>query len=247
MDIVPYKVSNDTSNELALTHGKQPILQFVDLIIRYAKETGDFGQYTSLNILSSELGDRMVNTLSEYKKAAIYENTYLMDEIIMRSSSNITAFLKSLGEFLVCDSDIELKGKTIKEMGPFFVSRYTSAFENVKQNTFDIENERVYWEEIKFKLQSIFQKNMNFMINKHKQASLPWYKKLFISDAPREEENTSRPLIVDRATQQTINRMCIGNMNIGHQGLLRRQQFNNGYTIPRGMTSLSRIQNRRFC
>ena len=27
MDIVPYQVSNDTSNELALTHGKQPILQ----------------------------------------------------------------------------------------------------------------------------------------------------------------------------------------------------------------------------
>ena len=46
MDIVPYQVSNDTSNELALT-GKQPILQFVDLIIRYAKRDADFGQYTS--------------------------------------------------------------------------------------------------------------------------------------------------------------------------------------------------------
>ena len=189
----------------------------------------------------------MVNTLSEYKKAAIYENTYLMDEIIRRSSSSITTFLKSLGEFLVCDDDMELKGKTIKEMGPFFVSRYSSAFENVKKDTFDIENERIYWEEIKFKLQSIFQKNMNFMINKHKQNSLPWYKKLFITDNPKKEENTSKPQILDRATQQTINRMCIGNMNLSHQALTRRQQFNNTYTVPRGMTSLSRIQNKRFC
>ncbi len=246
MDIVPYQVSNDTSNELALTHGKQPILQFVDLIIKYAKRTGDFGQYTSLNILSSELGDTMVNTLSEYKKAVIYENTYLMDEIIINSSSSITAFLKSMGEFLVCEEDIELKGKTIKEMGPFFVSRYSRAFENVKQDTFDIETERVYWEEVKFKLQSIFQKNMNFMINKHKQNSLPWYQRLFITDAPREEDNTSRPRILDRATQETINRVCIGDMNQNRQALIRRQQLNNSYTVPRGMATLSRIQNKRF-
>ena len=33
---------------------------------------------------------------------------------------------------------------------------------------------------------------MNFMINKHKQNALPWYKRLFISNAPREEANDAK-------------------------------------------------------
>ena len=84
------------------------------------------------------------------------------------------------------------------------------------------------------------------MINKHKQNSLPWYKKLFITDNPKKEENTSKPQILDKATQQTINRMCIGNMNLSHQALTRRQQFNNTYTVPRGMTSLSEYKIKDF-
>ena len=253
MDIVPYNVPTKTSTELILTNGEQPLLQFVDLIIRYAKETGDFGQYTSLNILSSELGDTMVNTISKYKKAAMYENKYLMEDIILKSASNITDFIESMGEFLVCDDDLPMKKHNIEEMGRFFVHRYNEDFfENVKRDTFDIENERIYWEEIKYKLQSIFQKNMNFMINKHKQNALPWYKRLFITDTPREETNSSRPRILDRntldtRTQQRINRMCVEDIRYNHVDIMRYSQMNNTYTVPRGITTLSKVQNRRFC
>lgn len=196
------KRQNKNNSELSLINEKEPLLRYVDLIIKYAVKTGDFGQYTNVNIVASALGDFMVNVITEYKKAALYKNTYKMEDIITNTAEEIIGFISVLSKYTVCLEDIEKKKELIIGLGDLFTERYNDHFfKTVTQDTYDIDNERVYWEMIKYKMHSIYEKNMKTVLKINEQPKIGWFQKLFIKDVQREETQIDH--------RKIINQLCI--------------------------------------
>ena len=251
------RVSSNKNSELSLINEKEPLLNYIDLIIKYAVKTGDFGQYTSLNIVASELGDFMVNTITEYKNASHYNDIYKMEDILQKSTNEIISFISVLSQFIVCQEDIKKQQELICGLGDLFTERYNHEFfKTVVRDTYDIDNERVYWEKIKYKMHSIYEKNMNIVLKRREAPALPWYKKLFITDVEREEKKTDykktisqlciqypQKKITERSaitklapvvtsqTEQTINNMHQRRMSVrkGHQNIAKLQNRAKGY------------------
>lgn len=185
------------SSQLSLINNEhEPLLKYIDLIIKYAVKTGDFGQYTSLNIVASELGDYMVSIITMYKNASLYNDKYKMNDIIKEAGEEIAGFINLLSQFIVCSEDIKLKRRLIIELADLFINKYSvSFFKNVVLDTYDIDNERVYWEKIKFKIQNIYEQNMKTVLKRREPSRLPWYKKLFINNVEEKKEVNVKDVI----------------------------------------------------
>jgi hypothetical protein len=194
--------SFQSGTQLTLINNHEPLLKYIDLIIKYAIKTGDFGQYTSLNIVASELGDFMVNIITEYKNASLYNDKYKMEDIVQKAGTEVSSFIKLLSQFIVCSEDSDKKRGLIIDLGELFINRYNeSFFKNVLLDTYDIDNERVYWEKVKYKMHSIYEQNMKVVLKRQETNRLPWYKKLFITDVKKNDEQTD--------VKSTIEKLCI--------------------------------------
>ena len=245
--------SFQNGSQLTLINNQEPLLKYIDLIIKYAIKTGDFGQYTSLNIVASELGDFMVNIITEYKNASLYNDKYRMEDIVKKAGTEISGFIQLLSQFVVCSEDNDNKNCLIIDLGDLFIKRYNeSFFKNVILDSYDIDNERVYWEKIKYKMHSIYEQNMKVVLKRQETNRLPWYKKLFITDVDRSDKKMDAKSIMDKLCIQQPRHLSISDKpsyppevySLDKRSRVSGAGFSKKVKSPKGHNSIAKIQAR---
>ena len=245
--------SFQSGTQLTLINNQEPLLKYIDLIIKYAIKTGDFGQYTSLNIVASELGDFMVNIITEYKNASLYNDKYKMKDIVEKAGTEISSFIKLLSQFVVCSEDSDKKRLLMIDLGELFINRYNeSFFKNVVLDTYDIDNERVYWEKVKYKMHSVYEQNIKVVLKRQETNRLPWYKKLFITDVKKNDQQIDVKSVINKLCIKQTRHLPISDKPSYLPEILsiddRRKPSNIGYTkkvkSPKGHHNIAKIQAR---